>query len=272
LDSANFDTIRTAIVTGDEIACAALQRMLATLPDVAVCGTCPDADAGVALIREQHPDLVFAEVELRGGDAFAMLRTLAASAPPPPVVFVGAHDGYVAEAIEAAAVDYLIKPVQMARLERALDHYRARRDRAGAGEMGGRLRGEVVTEDGRPAAGNGHGLSPGRPYIERLLVKSGDKRLFLRVKDIDRIVTRGNYLCLQAGASSFMMRGTLNEIEGLLDPSQFLRVHRAAMVNVDRIQEFSPWFNGEYLVVLKDGTQLKMSRGCRDRLFKRKAL
>jgi two-component system LytT family response regulator len=172
----------------------------------------------------------------------------------PTVVFVTAYDEYALQAFEVHALDYLLKPFGKDRFQQTLRHAREALERRRAGDLGRRLLALV------------HGAKPEPPQVERLVVKSGGRVFFLRTDEIDWIEAAGNYVRLHLGTESHLFRETMNRMESRLDARRFARIHRSRIVNTERIKEMQPWFNGDYIVILRDGTRLALSRGYRDRV------
>jgi two-component system LytT family response regulator len=186
-------------------------------------------------------------------DGFGVIDAVGADRMP-IVVFVTAYDEYALRAFEVRALDYLLKPFTRTRFQETLKHARASLERRRAGDLGRRLLALV------------HDITPDPPKLERLVVKSGGRVCFLRTDEIDWIEAAGNYVRLHLGPESHLFRETMTRMESRLDTRQFVRVHRSHIVNTERIKELQPWFNGESVVVLRNGTKLPLSRGYRDRL------
>jgi two-component system LytT family response regulator len=247
-------TLRVLIVDDEELARQRIHRLLAREEDVEIIGEASDGVQAVESIRSLAPDLVFLDVQMPEVDGFAVLERLRPQFAP-AVVFVTAHDDYALRAFEVHAVDYLRKPFDAARFKEAFA--RARHRLAGV-EVAERAR----TLDALLAQVEAH---PPRSR-ERLMVRSDGRLYFVRIDDIDWVEAAGNYVKLHVGRDTHLMRETMAGIEKLLDPTRFLRIHRSAIVNLDRVREMQPWFSGEYTVILRDGTQLRLSRVYRDRL------
>jgi two-component system LytT family response regulator len=246
-------TIRALIVDDEPLARTRLRALLDGEADVEVVGECGDGQAALAAVAELAPDLLFLDVQMPALDGFGLLEALGPGRLP-AVVFVTAYDRYALRAFEVHALDYLLKPFDRDRFRKALDRARAQLAAAGRGAADPRLL--ALLEDTRGA----------RRPLERLVVKSAGRVFFLRTEEIDWIEAAGNYVRLHAGADTHLLRDTMNGLEARLDPQRFLRVHRSTIVNVDRIQELQPWFHGDYLVILRDGTQLTLSRGYRPKV------
>lgn len=247
-------TLRILIVDDEELARQRIRRLLAREEEVEVIGEACDGHHAVESIRSLEPDLVFLDVQMPEVDGFAVLERLRPD-PPPAVVFVTAHDDYAVRAFEVHAVDYLRKPFDAIRFKEAFS--RARRRLAGAEveERARKLDALLAQVEAQPPRSR-----------QRLMVRSDGRLYFVRIDDIDWVEAAGNYVKLHVGRDTHLMRETMSGIEKMLDPSRFLRIHRSAIVNLDRVREMQPWFSGEYTVILRDGTQLRLSRVYRDRL------
>jgi len=246
-------TIRALIVDDEPLARRRLERLLEGEPDaelVAACGTGPEA---VESIRRHAPDLLFLDVQMPGLDGFGVLESLG-EAVPPAVVFVTAFDAYAVQAFEANALDYLLKPFDADRFHRAFQRAEERLRRPEAGTAPAQLTRLLET------------LNRQRTIAERLAIRTDGRVYFVRVADIDWIETASNYVRLHAGKTSHLLREPLSSLELRLDPERFLRIHRTTVVNVERLRELQPWFSGEFIAILHDGTRLKVSRGYRDRV------
>jgi two-component system LytT family response regulator len=261
--------IRTAIVDDEPLARAALRAVLAADPDVEVVGDCIGVSAP-ALIERAQVELVFLDVQMPELDGFQVLDALRPEALP-AVVFVTAYDVYAVRAFEVHAVDYLLKPFDDARVVTALARVKQRL-RGGAPATPGPSDPvlALLNQRGRPAdePGEPGGQAPGG--IHRLLVRTRGKIVAVRTSDIDWIEAADYYATLHVGGESHLIRETMTDLEGSLDARRFVRVHRGAIVNVDRVREVHAQFRGDCTLVLADGTQVKLSRTRRaefERLF-----
>jgi two-component system LytT family response regulator len=244
--------MKVLIVDDEPLARERLRELLAAEPDVELAGECGDGEAAVRAIRESAPDLVFLDVQMPGGGGFDVIREVGPERMP-HVVFATAHDEFALRAFDVAALDYLLKPFDEARVRRSLGRVRERI--AGGGP---RL---------DPAlAALLEGVRGEASYPERLTVRTGTRYAVVRVADVDWIAAEDNYVRLHVGRATHLMRETLAAMERSLDPRRFVRIHRSTVVNVDRVRSIESWGVGEFLLVLQDGTRLQSSRGFRERV------
>jgi two-component system LytT family response regulator len=250
-----MNKIRALVVDDEPMARDRVLSLLQQEEDVEVVGECGDGTQAVAAIQHQSPDLVFLDVQMPGHNAFEVIQAVGAERMP-TVIFVTAYDEYALKAFEVHALDYLLKPFGRDRFQRTLQHARASLERRRAGDLGRRLLALV----------NDIKTEPGPPRLDRLVVKSGGRVFFLRTDEIDWIEAAGNYVRLHLGEESHLFRETMNRMESRLDSRRFVRIHRSRIVNTERVKELQPWFNGEHVVVLQNGTRLTLSRGYREKL------
>lgn len=253
---------------------------LAREDDIEILGEAADGPAAVDTILSVRPDLVFLDVQIPGFDAFDVgART--ASTYLPTIVFVTAYDRYALRAFEVHALDYLLKPIAHRRFQEALRRARRELDRrdleVGPGADGDdaivavadRLR-RLLDEREVSASGLGalaSATSDVPRFAMRFTVRDGERYVLVRVNDVDWAEASANYVRLHVGQRTYQMRMTMADLERQLDPAQFTRMHRSAIVNLDRVREIRPEWHGEYEVALVTGTTLRLSRGYRDRLL-----
>jgi two-component system, LytTR family, response regulator len=234
-----------------------LRTLLAPHPEFALAAECGDGAAAVEAIGALRPDLVFLDVQMPELDGFEVVEALP-EARLPAIVFVTAFDEYAVRAFEVNAVDYLLKPLREERFETALARVAARLARAPEAEAASAADGELraLVADLRARQG----------LAERFVVRQGTRLTFVRPEAIDWIDAAGNYVRLHAGGRAHLLRLTLKAVEARLDPDRFVRVHRSAIVNLERIVAVEPWFHGEYVLTLADGARLTASRSHSARL------
>src|SRR5262245_12192350 len=213
------------------------------------------------------PDFVFLDVQMPELDCFGVLEELAADQLP-VIIFVTAYDQYAIRAFEFHALDYLLKPFDDERFERTLERARAQLEQQQFCRLSERMVALLEEHRSRPKSGAGKGsaVTAGSEPLSRLIVKSAGRVFFIRTEEIDWIEAEGYYARLHVGGKSHLLRETLTNLESQLDQNRFLRIHRSTIVNLERIRELQTQSHGECAVVLIDGTQLKLSRGYRDRL------
>jgi two-component system, LytTR family, response regulator len=248
-----MDTIRTLIVDDEPLAREGIRLHLEEHGDIEVIGECGTGEEAVQQIEARDPDLVFLDIQMPGLDGFAVLEALGDSELP-AVVFVTAYDQFALRAFEAHALDYLLKPFEVERFNKALDRVRVQLRGQSNGAADERLRNLLASLNGKER------------FLERLVARTGGKILILRVDDIDWVEAAANYVRVHIGARQYLVRETMANLETRLDPDRFLRIHRSVIVRKDRIKELEPLFQGDYSIVLVDGTRLTSSRGYRDRI------
>jgi two-component system LytT family response regulator len=241
------------IVDDEPLARERIRDLLDTDPQIEIVGECSNGTDAIAAVESLSPDLLLLDIEMPEKDGFAVLEAI----PPeemPVVIFVTAYDQYAVRAFEVYALDYLLKPFDRERFERALARAKAQ------------LLGEKTGEVSRQILAALEEIKNRTVYLERLVIKANGHVFFLKAEEIDWVEAEGNYVRLHTSKESYLLRDTISALESQLDPRKFLRVHRSAIVNIDRVQEMQPWFHGEYRIILHGGAQLTLSRSYRDKL------
>jgi two-component system LytT family response regulator len=262
--------IHTIIVDDEVLSRRGIEIRLRAQNDFEILAQCANGREALAAIQQYKPEVVFLDIQMPGMSGFEVLAHLPQESLP-VVVFVTAYDQYAIKAFEARAVDYLLKPIDEERFEAALtrvrEHVRARdaagqRDRllqiiaeiTGSGEL---LLEDVLTQ-GRKA------VEPRRP--EMLPIRQGRETVRVPVASIQWIDAAGDYMCIHAGGETHILRGTMKELEDILDPKLFQRVHRSTIVNLRLVKSLRAHMNGEYFLTLESGHELKLSRTYRDKV------
>lgn len=260
-----METISALIVDDEPVAREGIRVMLQDDPDIEVVGECADGATAVEMIRGLEPDLVFLDIQMPETDGFAVIEEIGTDRMP-AVIFVTAYDQYALRAFDVAALDYLLKPFDDERFAASLERVKAQIRQNEVGELSRRLVALLETQADQAAD-----QSPPESgaYLERVMLKVGGRVIFRKVGDIDYIEAEGDYVRLHMGGESHLLRDTMKRLESQLDPRRFARIHRSTIVNLDRIKELHPYFHGDYMVVLKDGTELKLSRTRRASLERR---
>ena len=246
--------LRVLIVDDEPLARHRIRDMLKGDAEVAIIGEARNGTEAIAAIDAHSPDVVFLDVQMPDIDGFEVLKRI----PPrsiPLIIFVTAYDQHALRAFEVHAIDYLLKPFDRKRFSQALTHAKAQIKLSQQPQAVRILR---MLEE----------LKSGPRYLERFAIRNGDKIVFVRAEDIDSIHAEGNYVRLDVGRSSYLLRDTLNSIESQIDPRTFVRIHRSTMVNARKIKEVEIWSRGEYRVVLSSGISHPVSRRYRDHFDK----
>jgi two-component system LytT family response regulator len=246
--------IRAVIADDEALARKFIRRMLKDDPDVEIAGECGNGKETVAMIRKQNPDLVFLDVQMPEMDGFAVLESIGVERLP-EIIFATAYEQYAIRAFELHALDYLLKPFDQARFKDAIRHAKQR------------FRSERQNEGRTQISALLQSIRNKSQYLDRLMIKAGGRITFLSTDEINWIEADDKYVHLHTGKISPMVRQTLSAMETQLDPRKFRRVHRSAIVNVERIKELQPLFSGEHSILLQDGTKLTLSRNYKDKLF-----
>jgi two-component system LytT family response regulator len=235
-------TIRALIVDDEPWARKRLSSLFRGEPDCEVIGECADGAAAVDAMTRLSPNLVCLDVQMPGMSGFDVLDAAVAARDQhsqplewPRVVFVTAYDRYAVAAFERDAADYLLKPFDDERFREAID--RVRRD-----------------------------LAPLTSRVKRLAIRTGGRIVFVRVDDVSWFEAAGNYVTVHVGRESYLVRESMTRLASRLDREKFVRVHRSAIVNLDRVKELQPWIRGEQMLLLDNGTQVAVGRAFRGNL------
>ena len=239
-------TLRAVIVDDEELARGLLREMLKAHPEIEIAAECGNGFEAVKAIGETAPDLLFLDVQMPKLDGFEVLELID---PGPVVIFVTAYDQYAMRAFDAQAADYLLKPFSAERFERALERARAR---VGTGR-------ETHTQLAAAARG------PERP--QRVVVRDGTRIHVIPVDRLDYVEAQDDYVALHSGGKSYLKQQPIAEVEAMLDPGRFVRIHRSAIVNLERVARIEPYGKDSRVAILGDGTRLPVSRNGYARLL-----
>jgi|SRR6478672_5533476 len=244
---------RILIADDEPLARERLKMLLVGQEGFEVVGECHDGPSTIDAIRRSKPDLVFLDVQMPGANGFEVVSALGEEELP-LFVFVTAFDKYALKAFDVHALDYLLKPFDRDRFLQALARARQQLERPSNSDLRSRLL--ALVRD----------LEPAPQRLERFVIKSGGRVFFVRADEIDWIEAAGNYVKLHVGTETHLLRETMNAVETQLPRETFYRIHRCHIVNIERVKELQPWFNGEYVVFLRTGARLTLSRGYREKL------
>ena len=244
--------VRTLIVDDEPLARAHLRSLLRERVDVDVVGESGDGRSAIDQIRRLTPELVLLDIQMPELDGLEVIREVG-PAQMPAVVFVTAYDEHALAAFEVHAFDYILKPVSRDRFTQAIDR------------VVGLIRSEAPGTE-RPLEALIEVMRSERSALDRIAVKADGRVVFIRVTEIDWIEADDDLVRIHAGKAVHAHRSTLTHLEERLPASKFLRIHRSTLVNVDRIREIQPWFQGDWVLILSDGTRLHSGKSYRGKV------
>jgi two-component system LytT family response regulator len=247
-----MSNFKILIVDDERLSRRRIRRLLSLDPECRVLGECANGAEALRALEGSHPDILYLDIQIPEPDGLGVARALTDAATL--IIFTSACDDYAVRAFEVHAFDYLLKPFDGRRFLESLARAKTRvlRDRAGTPEGGLFDLFESFSKTRRPP--------------DRIAVRNNGRVVLVKLEDIDWMEAADNYVRLHSGGAIHVVRQTMNELESQLDTAKFLRVHRSAIVNLDRIQELQPWFRGEYRVILSDGTELTLTKNHREKL------
>jgi len=257
------EKIRTLIVDDEPLARRNLRLLLEKDPQIEILDECRNGREAVHAVKSLSPDLIFLDIQMPEMDGFDVLASVRAERIQ-AIIFVTAFDQYALKAFEVHALDYLLKPFNDARFQRALDQAKAQIEQRALNKVSRKLLALLEDRESKREQ-----RAPHQTYLTRLMIKLASRVVLLKVNEIDWIEADGNYAKLHVGSKSHLLREKMHDLETQLNPERFVRIHRSIIVNLDRIKELHPHFNGDYIVVLDNGVQLKLSRSRREHLESR---
>jgi two-component system, LytTR family, response regulator len=257
--------IRTLIVDDEMNARKGIRTLLARDPEIEVVGECGDGYRAIESIERLTPDIVLLDIQMPHKDGFEVLEGIDIERPP-ILIFITAWDRYALKAFEVSALDYLLKPFSDERFYRSLERAKSQHRERCSAEFSQQLL-ELVENYRRVGQVKGEGEVPQKAEpLRRFFIKSDGEINFVPAEEVGWLEAVGYYTRIHAGQKSYLLRGNLGRIEAQLDTREFARIHRSTVVNLNCVRRLKDWFNGECLVVLQDGTELKVSRRYRQRL------
>jgi two-component system LytT family response regulator len=262
--------VRTVLVDDEALARRGLELRLAQADDFEIVAQCASARDALPAIRTHKPDLLFLDIQMPGLSGFDLLSQIPSESLP-LVVFVTAYDQYAVRAFDARAMDYLLKPIDDARFVETLDKVRAHLRGRDAAEQRDRLVGLIAEISGCGEVALDELLERGRAAVapahaQILPIRQGREIVRVPIASIEWIDAAGDYMCIHASGQTHILRGTMKELEDILDPRLFQRVHRSTIVNLRRVKSLRAHMNGEYFLTLEGAHELKMSRTYRDKV------
>lgn len=257
--------IRTIIVDDEPLAIEGLKVRLCEFKDVDVVGTCPNGRKAIEKIKKTKPDLVLLDIQMPGFDGFDVVRSLVGDTMP-IIVFVTAFDQYALKAFETHALDYILKPVESAKLKQTMQRVRKALYQRRVVEQNAKLVDLVESMEDPPKALLSAILDePGAPkagaaFESHINIKDRGRISRVPVGDIEYVEAAGDYMCIHTPEKTHILRATMKEMEKRLNPKIFQRVHRSAIVNLEKVKELVSHVNGEYFLFLEGGSEVKVSR------------
>jgi two-component system LytT family response regulator len=249
--------IPTIIADDEHLARKKMRLLLGSEPGVQVIAECQDGQQTIEAVKTHRPDLLLIDIRMPDMDGFQVLAKLDPEEMP-VVVFTTAYDQFAIRAFEAQALDYLLKPFDSERLHQAIERARAELLKSHNRDLTTRIL-DLLAKNAEPK------VEPKRAE-DRMIIRAGGKVVFLDVNELDWIEAAANYVKLNVGKDSYLLREGIGSISARLDPDRFVRIHRSVIVNVRKIRELQPCDSGEYIALLKNGKELSCSRGYRAQL------
>ena len=257
------ERIRTLIIDDEPLARRNLRLLLEKDPQIEIIDECRNGREAVKAVNSLAPDLIFLDIQMPEMDGFEVIANVGAERIN-AIIFVTAFDQYALKAFEVHALDYLLKPFDDARFNKALQQAKSQIEQREINKISKKLLALLEDRESKQE----HSARE-KIYLTRLMIKLANRVVLLKVNEIDWIEADGNYAKLHVGRKAHLLREKMHDLEAQLDPGSFVRIHRSIIVNLERIKELHPHFNGDYIVVLEDGVQLKLSRSRREQLESR---
>jgi two-component system LytT family response regulator len=270
LEASNQHLLKTLIVDDESLARRGLAHRLKSIADIEIVGEANNGREALALIKEKSPDLVFLDIQMPGINGFEVVQQLDLKTMP-VILFLTAYDEYAVQAFEANALDYILKPIDEERLHQALEKVRDNLNQKRAViqkrqllELVSQFSGETISSFSELEEKNVADFAPKEP--SRLAIRDAGRTTWVNQEDIEWIDAAGDYMCVQAQGTTYIMRKTMKELEKELDESILQRIHRSTIVNIKHVREMESHINGEYFLTLESGHRVKLSRTYKDKL------
>ena len=270
LEASNQHLLKTLIVDDESLARRGLAHRLKNIADIEIVGEASNGREALALIKEKSPDLVFLDIQMPGISGFEVVQQLDIKTMP-VILFLTAYDEYAVKAFEANALDYILKPIDEERLHQVLEKVRDNLNQKRAVvqkrqllELVSQFSGETISSFAELEEKNVADFVPKEP--SRLAIRDAGRTTWVNQDDIEWIDAAGDYMCVQAQGTTYIMRKTMKELEKELDESILQRIHRSTIVNIKHVREMESHINGEYFLTLESGHRVKLSRTYKDKL------
>jgi len=251
-----MNKISVVIIDDEQLARTRIRRLLQVDDDIEIVAECSDGLAAVETLNELKPDLVFLDVQMPEMNGFEVLENLDYS-PMPLIIFATAYDKYAIKAFDVHAIDYLLKPFDD---DRFADSLNLAKEKIGSAER------DKLTQNIFSLLGDSNKTV--NEFIDRLVVKTDGRMFFVKTNDIIRIKAAGKHLEIKTQDKNHLIRKTMNEIETKLNPDQFIRIHRSAIINIDHIKEIQYWYKNEYIFIMSNNEKIASSSSYRKNLEK----
>lgn len=252
--------IRILIVDDEPLARDTIRLLLEEQNDVEIVGEAANGLEAVSMIESMQPDIVFLDIQMPGKTGLEVIETVGVNKMP-VVIFATAYDEYALKAFEAQALDYLLKPYDDERFEEALTRARKRVGERKIGALSNQLVSLMEEHStGKSSVDRPVGPIEVRDRSERILIKERDSVFFVKTENIDWVEAAKDYVVIHIGQKKHLLRESMTRMERRLDPNMFVRIHRSSIVNIERIKELKSYFHGDYILYMKDGSELKLSR------------
>lgn len=248
-------TYSCIIVDDEPLARKRIQSLLEQDAEIKILKVCANGKEAIEAVNEQLPDMLFIDIQMPELNGFEVVQALESKSIP-AIIFVTAYDEFALKAFEVHAIDYLLKPFENERFFATVNRAKSL------------IKSNEPLDINEKVAQLVEELTAKKQFIKRIMVKNSDKVFFIEVDEIDYLESSGNYVKIHSGGKHQLVRDTLTNMMNNLDPEIFFRVHRTTVVNIQKVKELQPWFHGDYLVVMKDGTKLNMSRNYKEILVK----
>ena len=262
------DNLRAIIVDDEPLARKGLRMRLEAMSGIEVIGECSNGREALNSVAELEPDVVFLDIQMPGMSGFDVVSKLQQD-DMPLIIFVTAYDEYALKAFDVQAVDYLLKPIEADRLQESVERARDHKTLDGAVTDKQRLLELIISITGKSETSIAQLLKDHtgvKTYPEKIAIKDGAETTLVLSEDIDWVDAAGDYMCIHANDQTHVMRITMKELEDQLDPTNLQRVHRSTIVNLDRVTKVCSHMNGEFHLILDNGSSIKMSRSYKEKV------
>lgn len=260
----HIEPLRVLIVDDESLARKRIRDLLSSHEGFNIVRECESGEEAIEAINSEIADLVFLDIQMQDMDGFGVLEKAAPNVLP-TVIFVTAYDQYALKAFEVHAIDYLLKPFDDERFDETLEYVSRKIKKDSIQDLGEKITSLLADlGDGRKDTPKPRPSEDSSDFQKRLVIKSTGKITFVEVDEIEWVSAEGSYVGLHTRGKSHLMRGTLKKLEDTLNPKQFVRIHRSTIVNLSFIKELKSHFHGEFVVILKNGERLKLSRSYRE--------